>query len=65
MTKEELWTLRTTHGLTQRALAELLGYHPNYVARLERGEKVITQRFEKLIRLLLGRKKGEKYTQTT
>ena len=37
MTSTELRRLRKA-GLTQRALAERLGFHPNYFAQLERGD---------------------------
>ena len=61
MTPTELRTLRTEHGLTQRTFAELLGYHVNYIARLERGEwPIIPQRIEKIVRLLFREKKSEK-----
>ena len=38
MTSTELRRLRKAAGLTQRALAERLGFHPNYFAQLERGD---------------------------
>jgi len=60
MTKEELYAIRKAHGLTQRAIGELLGYHVNYISRLERGDETITARFEKLVRSILGQKKFKK-----
>jgi transcriptional regulator with XRE-family HTH domain len=60
MTGQELSDLRKRHGLTQRTLAELLGYNINYISRLERGDEKITQRFEKLARTLLREKKSPK-----
>ena len=66
MTGAELRILRKTHGLTQRALALLLGYTPNYIARLERGDiergatLKISQRLEKLILLILPKKSSKK-----
>ena len=39
MTSTELRRLRKVAGLTQRALAERLGFHPNYFAQpAERGD---------------------------
>ena len=60
MTGEELKEIRTEHNLTQRALGELLGYHANYIMRLERGHESITARFERLVRNMLGNKKVKK-----
>lgn len=60
MTGEELKEIRTDHNLTQRALGELLGYNANYIMRLERGHESITQRFERLVRNMLGNKKVKK-----
>jgi transcriptional regulator with XRE-family HTH domain len=60
MTKEELKELREAHGLTQRAMGEMLGYHANYVSRLERGDVPITARLEKLLRSVLGQRKTKK-----
>lgn len=60
MTKEELKELRESHGLTQRAMGELLGYTANYISRLERGDESINNRFEKLLRSVLRPKKPKK-----
>ena len=63
MTKNELKTIRLAHGLTQKAMAELLGVQPNYVSRLEREGKTgvpLTQRIEKLVRLIFSEKKVKK-----
>lgn len=68
MTPAELKKLRKEHGLTQRALGELLGYSANFIARLEseegRWKAPITQRFEKLVRSMLGTRKVKKVSQT-
>jgi transcriptional regulator with XRE-family HTH domain len=42
MTGKELRRLRTGAGLSQRRLALLLEMHPNTIARLERGELVVS-----------------------
>ena len=42
MTGPDIRRERLRHGLTQRALADLLRIHTNTVARLERGELTIT-----------------------
>lgn len=63
MTAQELKELRRYHGLTQRAMGELLGYTPNYISRLERGDETITQRFEKLVRSIIAQKKVKKSSQ--
>jgi transcriptional regulator with XRE-family HTH domain len=60
MTARELRQIREAHGLTQRAMGELLGYTPNYISRLERGDEAITQRFEKLVRSIVMQKKIKK-----
>jgi len=60
MTSENLKELREAHGLTQRAMGELLGYTANYISRLERGDETITNRFEKLVRSVLKQKKYKK-----
>jgi len=57
VTKENLRALREAHQLTQRALAELLGYTPNYISRLERGDEAISPKFERLVRSMLGTRK--------
>lgn len=60
MNQCELKLLRETHKLTQRALAEMLGYNANYISRLERGDETITPRFAKMVRTILGTKKIKK-----
>lgn len=60
MRGDELKKLREDHGLTQKAMAALLGYQANYLSRLERGDESITPRFEKLARAMLGKKKTQK-----
>jgi transcriptional regulator with XRE-family HTH domain len=60
MTKEEFKAVRNAHGLTQKAMAELLGVKANYVSRLERPSDTttpITPRIEKLVRLIFRGKK--------
>jgi transcriptional regulator with XRE-family HTH domain len=69
MTNTELREIREAYGLTQKALAELLGYHPNYIARLERGVEQgkslpITPRLEKLLRSLLRKTPKKKAAQS-
>ncbi|GAB2539715.1 helix-turn-helix domain-containing protein [Rufibacter soli] len=57
MTKEELRTLRTTHGLTQRQLADGLGVKVTKISEWENGRyqtispayrKLLTDYFDKL-----------------
>jgi transcriptional regulator with XRE-family HTH domain len=60
MTAQELKDLRQAHGLTQRAMGELLGYGANYIYRLENDKEKITQRFEKLVRSVLRQRKTKK-----
>lgn len=60
MTGEELRSIREEHGLTQRAIGDLLGYHANYISRLETGKEKITQRFDKLVRYVLRKKNTKK-----
>lgn len=43
VTPEELRTARQSFGLSQEALAKLMGISPNTVARWERGERPIHQ----------------------
>ena len=43
MTGVELRRLRKAGGFTQRALAQMLGLHPNYFAQLERDEVTIRE----------------------
>lgn len=49
----ELRAIRQQLGLTQVLFADELGLHPNSVAKLERGEMVISRQVEKFARLLL------------
>lgn len=57
MTPTELSTVRKAHGLTQKSLAELLGYTANYISRLERGDEPIMPRFAKIVQAVLQKKK--------
>lgn len=50
--------LRLRYRLTQAETADQLGYTTNYIARLERGEERITQRFALLVRKVLQKKKA-------
>ena len=43
MTPLQLKRLRKRLGLSQRGLADLMGLHWNSVARMERGERPITE----------------------
>jgi DNA-binding XRE family transcriptional regulator len=67
MTPAELKELRIAHGLSQRMMGELLGYHGNTIARIERGDKdtPITKRFEKLVRSIFSQRKVKKVSPTT
>jgi len=57
MTAVQLKEIRERHQLTQRGMGQLLGYTPNYISRLERGDEPISQRLERLVKALLqGRK---------
>lgn len=62
MTHDELKILRTQHGLTQLALAKLLGVHWNTVARYEQGALTIPEPMSRLIALVLkaSAKKGRR-----
>jgi DNA-binding transcriptional regulator YiaG len=53
MTRHEIKTLRAQHGLTQLALAELLGVHWNTVARYEQGVLTIPESMARLVSLVL------------
>ncbi len=53
MRGEELRRIRRRLGLTQVAFAEQMGWHPNSVARAERGEMRISATAARLARLLL------------
>ena len=52
MTARQFKAIRRRLGLSQRALAEKLGLHPNSVARLERGEMTITTLVSNFLTLL-------------
>lgn len=52
MKPSDLAKLRARLRLTQRALAERIGAHPNTVARMERGELAISRRTEVVLKLL-------------
>jgi len=64
MTGEELEAIRTTHKLTRPQLGNLLGYHANYIYRLERQGLPITQRLEKFIVAMLGKQSAKKVSPT-
>jgi transcriptional regulator with XRE-family HTH domain len=53
MTGTEFRRIRKRLGLTQRAFAEEMGWHPNSVAKAERGEMKIGPTAARLARLLL------------
>lgn len=55
MTATELRAVRVALSLTQRAMATLLGYSTNTIARAERGEIPVTLRLEMVIRILQSR----------
>lgn len=64
MTGTELRAIRKEHGLTQKALAQLLGYRSaNYIMRLERGHEDITDRFAQMVRMILGNRARKKKMQ--
>ena len=52
VTARQFKAIRRRLGLSQRALAEKLGLHPNSVARLERGEMTITTLVSNFLTLL-------------
>jgi DNA-binding transcriptional regulator YiaG len=61
MTGKTLKTLRTQYGLTQPALAALIGVHWNTVARWEQGARAMPDSMARFITLILktvGKKKG-------
>jgi hypothetical protein len=60
MTGQELREFREDHHLTQKLLGELLGYHTNYISRLERDDEPITERFVKLLIATLGKPRPKK-----
>ena len=53
MTGAELRRHRKRLGLTQKAMADLLGLHWNSFARLERDEMMISEPVARLVRLLI------------
>ena len=53
MAKETFRALREDHALTQRAMGALLGYHANYIYRLETGKTPLTRRVARLVEALL------------
>ncbi len=61
MTPQELVQRRQRARLTQKALGALLGYHANYIARLERGEEPITPRFLRLFQALVRTKPAQEH----
>ena len=54
----ELRRIRKRLDLTQREFAKEMGWHPNSVARAERGEMVISPTAARLARLLLAVHEG-------
>lgn len=52
MTGAEVRTIRLKHGLTQKEFAYKLGYHVNYVRRMENGHEPVTSKFEMVVRLV-------------
>jgi DNA-binding transcriptional regulator YiaG len=64
MTRKELKTLRTQRGLTQAALAALVGVHWSTVARWEQGVRVMPESMARFVVLVLKagtkRKKGKR-----
>jgi len=52
MSSADLCALRALLRLTQSELAERLGMHPNTVARMERGELLISRRTATALRVL-------------
>ena len=58
MTKEEFRTCRDKLGLTQQEMAEELGFKSSMaISLIERGERRITPTVEKLIGIILNKKK--------
>ena len=69
MTGQELRAIRCAHHLSQAAFGNILGYHKNYIYRLERGEELsapiqITQRFEKLVHNMFPPQSVKKHEKT-
>jgi len=58
MAGEELRLYRTRFGLTQAAMARVLGVHWNSLARMERGEMIISEPVARLVRLLIKAYRG-------
>ena len=53
MTGEQMRRIRRRRELTQREFAHEMGWHPNSVAKAERGEMTITPMAARLAKLLL------------
>ena len=53
MTGNQLRRIRKRMGMTQKTFAREMGWHPNSVARAERGEMTISPTAERLAKLLL------------
>ena len=53
MTGEQMRRIRKRLGLTQREFAQEMGWHPNSVAKAERGEMTITPMAARLAKFLL------------
>ena len=53
MTPADFLAARLSLRLTQRALAEALGYHWNFIARVERGEEPCSPKLATALRLLV------------
>jgi len=60
MEGEELRRIRERLGLTQAEMADRLGIHSNSLARLERGERAISEPTARLASLLAKMKKSDK-----
>ena len=60
MEGSELAALRKQLGLTQAQLAERIGIAPNSLARLERGERRISEPMARLVKLLVQIETGER-----
>jgi DNA-binding transcriptional regulator YiaG len=64
MTADELKAIREGHRLSRTAFARILGYQPNYLMRVERGEEKCSQRLEKLVLTMFPEKKVRKSSPT-
>jgi len=58
MDSTELRLHRTNLGMTQKAMAQVLGVHGNSLARMERDEMVISEPVARLVRLLIKTYRG-------